>query len=708
MRTLENKIIKKDNEYPVQTIWFNAWKFDKEDSIRRALLMRVLQELKTNIENVEEKTENEIKLDQELSDLQTSLYHEVNREELGNLNFDWGKAAKGTFKLSLSLIPVIGSNITKLLEKGTNEEAIINILESIQREKKTVNIKKIQFMEEFHNNFQNIIRKYYKNKRVVIFIDDLDRSLPEKALEVLDAIKLFLDVEGCIFILGIDERVISYIINKKYKEIIGNADEKEKRDILLTGENYLEKIIQLRFQLPLIKDSDIKQFITSLEGMDPEFYGQFLELITQGIENNPRKIKRFFNIIELQRNIVEAMNLQKGLTEAELVIYNGLMMVWTIITLTHAEFRDSVKRNQLLLKPVLFQALDYLEFKEQPEEKEQVEYFLSDKSLTNLVTQFHDYINQYEDLIKSEEIPEMRINSIIEQVISLGSVTGGKIEPKELIKLQNQASSLINETEISLKELGNTFPEQKKIIEDIVENAREALRGEDPQKLKSLIKELEKELNIMLQAHAQQQEKEEPALKEKESQTIDFDEFRGELGEAIKNRESLAEKDLSGIESLKGMNLSFMNLERANLSGVNCENAKFTQAKLNGAILEGTIFIGAKLNNAKLWYANLKRAKLKNTNLRDAELYRADLTNANLQNADLYNAGLMSVYMGGACMKEANLRQVNLRGAVFDEKTDFRGATIDSITIDNLGGSNWEIAQWDSFVLEEIRKKYNN
>lgn len=102
-------------------------------------------------------------------------------------------------------------------------------------------------MEEFHNRFEDIIETYYSDRRVVIFIDDLDRSLPEKALEVLDAIKLFLDVKGCIFILGIDRRVISYIIRKKYKELLGNGSETEKEDFLITGDNYLEKIIQLSF-----------------------------------------------------------------------------------------------------------------------------------------------------------------------------------------------------------------------------------------------------------------------------------------------------------------------------------------------------------------------------------------------------------------------------------------------------------------------------
>ena len=165
MKTIENKIKKKENGHLVQTVWFNAWKFDKEGSIRRALLMRVLEELKVKDKNDDEKSTEEKDLDQDLIDLQASLYHDVYREELGNLHFDWGKAAKGTFKLSLSSLPFVGSKLTKLAEEVTNEKAIKNILDSIYREKNITDIEKVKFIEQFHDTFEDIIKKYYVEKK---------------------------------------------------------------------------------------------------------------------------------------------------------------------------------------------------------------------------------------------------------------------------------------------------------------------------------------------------------------------------------------------------------------------------------------------------------------------------------------------------------------------------------------------------------------
>lgn len=51
-------------------------------------------------------------------------------------------------------------------------------------------------------------RKKERDKRIVVFIDDLDRLVPVKALELLEVMKVFLDLEGCVFLLACDFEVI--------------------------------------------------------------------------------------------------------------------------------------------------------------------------------------------------------------------------------------------------------------------------------------------------------------------------------------------------------------------------------------------------------------------------------------------------------------------------------------------------------------------
>jgi uncharacterized protein YjbI with pentapeptide repeats len=77
-----------------------------------------------------------------------------------------------------------------------------------------------------------------------------------------------------------------------------------------------------------------------------------------------------------------------------------------------------------------------------------------------------------------------------------------------------------------------------------------------------------------------------------------------------------------------------------------------------------------------------------------------------LTDADLTYVGLGSAHLEGAKFKNAIFRQCNLKGAIFDEKTDFTEADLDSATIDTIKGSNWDVAQWPPHVREELEYKY--
>ena len=80
---------------------------------------------------------------------------------------------------------------------------------------------------------------------LVIFIDDLDRCLPDKVVQVLETIELFLDKRGCVFVLGADTCIVREAVTQHYKQ--AGFVEDNARD-------YLDNIIQIRFDLPQIGD----------------------------------------------------------------------------------------------------------------------------------------------------------------------------------------------------------------------------------------------------------------------------------------------------------------------------------------------------------------------------------------------------------------------------------------------------------------------
>ena len=166
-------------------------------------------------------------------------------------------------------------------------------------------------MMEFRDNFSEMVELWTsdsqrkQNKRVVICVDDLDRVKPIVALELLESIKNFLDVPGCVFVLAVDYEVVQQGMKAK----LGFEIQKT------SGKSFFDKIIQLPFNMP--KSSyDLQGYIGDLitvaefpeSGTLKKNDLPFLEEITIcSIGSNPRSIKRVMNYARLL-NIIREKN----------------------------------------------------------------------------------------------------------------------------------------------------------------------------------------------------------------------------------------------------------------------------------------------------------------------------------------------------------------------------------------------------------------
>ena len=150
-------------------------------------------------------------------------------------------------------------------------------------------------IENISEQFRRIRRlKKDKDYRVVVFIDDLDRCSPKKALQVLESIKVFLDIEGFVYVIGISVETINRLISYAYKETG------------IQGKEYIKKIIQIPIRIPKWDNLDINKLI--LEDISkklPNQYKKFVisnaSIIAKSADYNPRQVKRFIN------NIIIAM-----------------------------------------------------------------------------------------------------------------------------------------------------------------------------------------------------------------------------------------------------------------------------------------------------------------------------------------------------------------------------------------------------------------
>ena len=192
--------------------------------------------------------------------------------------------------LTTALKSVSIYNINVDLKKCTEKAADDNYAEQI---------------ENLHQHFQEVVDRACEREhkdRVVIFVDDLDRLVPSKAVELLEVLKLFLDCKQCVFVLAIDYEVVIRGAIEKYGFASYNSDkidEKERNREYEKGKSFFDKIIQVPFKVP-VAIYDIKNYLKdgfnkiNLK-IDDDDLQDYIDLCASSIGSNPRSLKRLLN-----------------------------------------------------------------------------------------------------------------------------------------------------------------------------------------------------------------------------------------------------------------------------------------------------------------------------------------------------------------------------------------------------------------------------
>lgn len=125
-----------------------------------------------------------------------------------------------------------------------------------------------------------------------VLVDDLDRCSPKGVIEVFEAMKLYLNVKGIVFIVGYDQGIVSDLV---LKEKGYSLESIQSRD-------YIEKFIQIDFQVPRAvadRSNDLVDSMLRASGTRELFGEAEREIVIAGSGSNPRKIKRFINAFVL-------------------------------------------------------------------------------------------------------------------------------------------------------------------------------------------------------------------------------------------------------------------------------------------------------------------------------------------------------------------------------------------------------------------------
>lgn len=227
----------------------NAWTFEGYEDAKIALMEALLRELKEK-EGLPEKVGDKIK----------NLLKKLDVFKIATKAISVG-APIAASALTGNPLPLVLSLSASPEDIGNGVKKAADTLQTLRED-----YWKADKSNDDETSIVNNVRKFRaefsealddeKIDNVIVLIDDLDRCQPDRIIETLEAIKLFLSVKKMTFIVAADENVIQYAIRKKYPPLENYAVNLDKE--------YIEKIIQLPIYIPELSSRDIENYLMLL------------------------------------------------------------------------------------------------------------------------------------------------------------------------------------------------------------------------------------------------------------------------------------------------------------------------------------------------------------------------------------------------------------------------------------------------------------
>jgi hypothetical protein len=273
---------------------------------------------------------------------------------------DWLKVAKKAGGLALTAFTGIPSpdqlhailgglrglieDPSKIASRENLEAAIEGVQGLLKPQDDSKNVP--EEIAEFRKAFDNLL-KDAGIKQLIVLIDDLDRCLPDTAIETLEAVRLFVFTSRTAFVVAADEAMIEYSVKRHFPDL---PESSGPRDY---ARNYLEKLIQVPFRIPALGVAETGLYVTLLLvgarlGENDEHFKALIEVarnrlrrpwettaiedlvikqtldakhtkvkadldiadqispaLAAGTYGNPRQIKRFLNSLLLRKKVAD-------------------------------------------------------------------------------------------------------------------------------------------------------------------------------------------------------------------------------------------------------------------------------------------------------------------------------------------------------------------------------------------------------------------
>jgi Cdc6-like AAA superfamily ATPase len=259
---LLGKELPKEKE-AVRFVIFDAWKY-AETPLRRHFISQVASTL-------------EIKDDE----FREGLYLEEQGRKVKFGKQQWADAARTTalvFLLPLALALAIATGrardahgiswhgwwhslSTGLLAAGGIASVLLGVVKFLADGFKVTTRKTAPSGdEEFERLFKQLVKRA-ETKRLVVFIDELDRCSPKQVVSVLETLKTFVSVDGCVFIVGADQQVLERALRERARQ---PTPEDVANPYYSSGSAYLDKVFQYQLSIPPMRSPALSRYALGL------------------------------------------------------------------------------------------------------------------------------------------------------------------------------------------------------------------------------------------------------------------------------------------------------------------------------------------------------------------------------------------------------------------------------------------------------------
>lgn len=250
-------------QFIIRPVWFCPWKYHTREDVWRGMIAEVV--------------------------LATLSNHASSLDTIKSAVAKFGRFLGRTFLQAIKSIDIHASaGPTGLsLDLGELQSIVANLDDEAHPERAYLN----QFEDTLRKWIQNVVPP---NERLCVFIDDLDRCMPDVGLQVLESLKLYLSIDKLVFVAGVDELVIQSLVEQHYHNLGVPSDK---------ARHYLSKLFQLEVRLAPTEhqvDQYLRKQLSTLSYWKPPHVASedrdvFEQVMIPLARHNPREVKRCIN-----------------------------------------------------------------------------------------------------------------------------------------------------------------------------------------------------------------------------------------------------------------------------------------------------------------------------------------------------------------------------------------------------------------------------